>query len=631
MRKIFSPYTEKRTSLVDTEVDGSNPAAPNSTSQTAVPLSISYLNFARIKGVFVMFMKKMMSRCVSFVLVLAALVALCVPSAFAAGTVSPSHLPQVNARTNLSVLLVGNSYSVDSSEYLYEVAKEAGYEINVGNVYINGSTLEQQWSYVSENLPEYTYRKYNGSKWVSSSGKTLESALEDKEWDVIFFQQYSSLAGVEDSFAGEEGNYVTLFAQYAREHAPNAKIGWEMTWAYPKNSTADDFKKYFSKSQATMYQTICETTKTMIDRAGVDLIAQTGTAVQNARSSYLGDTLNRDNKHLSYDLGRYLAAMSIASACGLKLNNIQELNTEQETYSNLHLSLLKKCVSDAENHPYTVTQQSKTAPTLSKPAITLDGSNLCWKAVNGAVGYVIEQKKGGGKFSTLKTLSKDTQSFSLPDTENNTVYSYQVRAVGDAYISDTSSESVYVGQYSAPSKPTISSLTNTSKGITVTWKKGSDTEKYQVYRSTNGGSYTKVKTTTSTSWTDESANSNGTKYSYKVYALNGEKKSDPSAVKTTYYLSSVSLSSVTNAKGKKMTVKWKKNSKASGYELQYSTSSSFSNAKKVTVSSGSTVSKTISGLTKNKKYYVRVRSYKKSGNTKYYSAWSGSKNVKISK
>jgi hypothetical protein len=582
-----------------------------------------------------MFMKKMMSRCVSFVLVLAALVALCVPSAFAAGTVSPSHLPQVNARTNLSILLVGNSYSVDSSEYLYEVAKEAGYNVNVGNAYIGGSTLEEQWAYVSGNVAKFHYRKYNGSKWVSSSGKTLKSALEDKEWDVIFFQQYSSLSGVADSFAGKEGNYVTLLAQYARKHAPSAKIGWEMTWAYPQSSTAGDFKKYFSESQETMYRDICETTKTMIDRAGVDLVAQTGTAVQNARSSYLGDTLNRDDKHLSYDLGRYLAAMSIASACGLKLDNIKELNTEQETYSNLHLSLLKKCVSDAENHPYTVTQQTTTTPALTTPAITIKTSSktrsISWKTIKGATGYVVEQKKGNGKFSTVKTLSEKETSCKLTDVANNTAYEYRLRAVGDSYISDTRSDSVSASYYAAPSKPTISSLTNTSKGITVTWKKDSDTEQYQVYRSANDGSYTKVKTTTSTSWTDESANSNGTKYSYKVYAVNGEKKSDPSAVKTTYYLSSVSLSSVTNAKGKKMTVKWKKNSKASGYELQYSTSSSFSNAKKVTVSSGSTVSKTISGLTKNKKYYVRVRSYKKSGNTKYYSAWSGSKNVKISK
>ncbi|MCD7756690.1 MAG: fibronectin type III domain-containing protein, partial [Clostridiales bacterium] len=78
--------------------------------------------------------------------------------------------------------------------------------------------------------------------------------------------------------------------------------------------------------------------------------------------------------------------------------------------------------------------------------------------------------------------------------------------------------------------------------------------------------------------------------------------------------------------------KWGKNYNASGYQNQYSTTSTFASGNKtVTVTSASTVSKTITGLTKGKKYYVRVRAYKTVSGTKYYSAWSSTKNVKISK
>lgn len=52
------------------------------------------------------------------------------------------------------------------------------------------------------------------------------------------------------------------------------------------------------------------------------------------------------------------------------------------------------------------------------------------------------------------------------------------------------------------------------------------------------------------------------------------------------------------------------------------------NAKTVTISSSKTVSKTISRLGKKKKYYVRIRTYKTSGKTKYYSTWSKAKSVK---
>jgi hypothetical protein len=179
-------------------------------------------------------------------------------------------------------------------------------------------------------------------------------------------------------------------------------------------------------------------------------------------------------------------------------------------------------------------------------------------------------------------------------------------------------------------QPVLKSLSNISEGVKVTWSKAENAKKYEVYRSTNGGGYSRVKTTTSTSWTDESVKS-GTKYSYKIYGINDDYESKPSNSKSIYFVSVPSLSSVTNSKGKKMVVKWKKISSASGYEIQYSTNSSFSGAKKITVSKNSTVSKTISSLTKGKKYYVRIRSYKKSGDSKYYSAWSGSKNVKISK
>lgn len=89
----------------------------------------------------------------------------------------------------------------------------------------------------------------------------------------------------------------------------------------------------------------------------------------------------------------------------------------------------------------------------------------------------------------------------------------------------------------------------------------------------------------------------------------------------------VSLVSVTNQKGKKLKVTWKKNAAATGYEVQYSTSSKFKSVKKVKIKKASTTSTTISKLTKGKKYYVRVRAYtKKNGKTKY-TAWSAKKSV----
>ncbi|MCM1567851.1 MAG: fibronectin type III domain-containing protein [Roseburia sp.] len=83
------------------------------------------------------------------------------------------------------------------------------------------------------------------------------------------------------------------------------------------------------------------------------------------------------------------------------------------------------------------------------------------------------------------------------------------------------------------------------------------------------------------------------------------------------------------AGSKKLTVKWKKQSRATGYEIQYSTNKNFtkSTVKKVTVKKKSTVKKTITGLKAKKTYYVRIRAYKTVSGKKYYSAWSSPKKV----
>jgi len=73
---------------------------------------------------------------------------------------------------------------------------------------------------------------------------------------------------------------------------------------------------------------------------------------------------------------------------------------------------------------------------------------------------------------------------------------------------------------------------------------------------------------------------------------------------------------------KRLKVSVKKNSKASGYEIQYSTSKKFTNAKIKTISSYKKTSTTIKGLKAQKNYYVRVRTYKKVGGQKIYSNWS---------
>lgn len=64
-----------------------------------------------------------------------------------------------------------------------------------------------------------------------------------------------------------------------------------------------------------------------------------------------------------------------------------------------------------------------------------------------------------------------------------------------------------------------------------------------------------------------------------------------------------------------------------GYQVQYSTNKNFSGAVTSTTLKNTKTSVTYKGLTSNKRYYVRVRTYRNAGGKQYYSAWSDAKSV----
>lgn len=83
------------------------------------------------------------------------------------------------------------------------------------------------------------------------------------------------------------------------------------------------------------------------------------------------------------------------------------------------------------------------------------------------------------------------------------------------------------------------------------------------------------------------------------------------------------------AGAKAFTVKWAKQAKqTTGYQIQYSRSATFAKGNKtVTVKKTTITSRKVKGLLAKKKYYVRVRTYRKVGGVTYYSVWSAKKAV----
>ena len=250
-----------------------------------------------------------------------------------------------------------------------------------------------------------------------------------------------------------------------------------------------------------------------------------------------------------------------------------------------------------------------------------------------------------GKTTTVSiTGAKGTKSFKSSDTTIATVTSagtLTAKKVGTVQITATSAST---SNYKAASKTvtikvvpaaaTTLTLENMTTGIKLTWSKATGATGYRVYREDTSGKtlIKKLSGGSTLTYTDTTANTNGKKYRFYIYATAGTGMSTLSKSRATYRLTKPAVSSVTNSAASKMTVKWGKNSTATGYSIQYSLSSSFASGNKtVTVAGASTVSKVIASLTKGKTYYVRIRTYKTVDNVKFWSAWSAPKSVKIIK
>ncbi|MDP4209128.1 MAG: DUF4886 domain-containing protein [Bacteroidota bacterium] len=212
----------------------------------------------------------------------------------------------VNAQKVIKILAIGNSFSEDATEaYLGGLISQNGTKYIIGNLFIGGCSLQTHWTNAEGNLPKYSYRKIIDGKRTVYPDRTMLSCIKEEKWDYITFQQASPLSGQQNSYFP----YLSNLFQYVKANALNPKVKYAMhqTWAYAKTSTHTGFN-YYNRNQQAMYDSIVVAINKAAHKMGIMIIIPSGTAIQNGRTSYVGDKFNRDGYHLSYDLGRYTAA-----------------------------------------------------------------------------------------------------------------------------------------------------------------------------------------------------------------------------------------------------------------------------------------------------------------------------------
>lgn len=303
-------------------------------------------------------------------------------------------------------------------------------------------------------------------------------------------------------------------------------------------------------------------------------------------------------------------------------------------------------------------------PQLTCATITADGSIAVSKQVgtgDDAYYQIEEEKIAKIKSVTLAATSytydrkakepavtvKDSDgeviaasNYTVTYSNNTNVGTATAKITFKGNYAGTVNKTFAIKKFAAPAVSKITKLENTTKGITVTWTVSANATSYEIYRSVNGGRFVKADTLyikgtgrqKTLGYADLKAKTNGGRYAYKIVAVrtlgNVTVRSAAGAAKTAYYVAVPSNIKLVNSTARTIKVTYGRNAKAAGYEIRYSLKSNMAGAKVVKTKGASAA---IAKLTKNKRYYISVRSYKTVNKVTYYSAWSTSKNIVVNK
>ena len=198
---------------------------------------------------------------------------------------------------SLKLLAIGNSFSNDATMYyLFEMMQSVGVKnLTIGNLYYSGCTPAMHIRFGLQDADKYIFYKSTTGKFEKKSNFTLDKAVTDEDWDYI-------------CFLGSAPPAMTTLTHYVQLRRPEANFINAFMWADAKTSKRASLNKTYGGDQLAQYHGKADPARDNRDPR-FKFTIPTGTVIQNARTSFLGDNLDRDTYHLNKGIGRYMASM----------------------------------------------------------------------------------------------------------------------------------------------------------------------------------------------------------------------------------------------------------------------------------------------------------------------------------
>jgi len=235
----------------------------------------------------------------------------------------------------MQVLSIGNSFSVDATRYLHDIAKADGVRIASANLYIAGCPLDRHYRNMLSGEPAYELQ-YDGH--MTGFFVSLDDALLNRSWDVVTLQQVSSRSFDAASYQP----YIAALTDHVRECQPDAKIVLHQTWAYETGSAKLQALGKFETAEQ-MTEEIKAAYARIAPEIGADGIIPSGELLSMLLVKGI-PSVQRDTFHASLGLGRY--ALGLLWYRMLTGNSVAQNNYAcfDKPVSPAEMQLAKKCV-----------------------------------------------------------------------------------------------------------------------------------------------------------------------------------------------------------------------------------------------------------------------------------------------
>ena len=335
----------------------------------------------------------------------------------------------------LRILAIGNSHTHDYMNWrdlIFADLKKAGLktEIEFDYAIVGGAQLYYK------DIPYVGVEGEYRSHYTQGSNKNrayynVYSMLRDKNYDLVLVQDYRE--SVMDKYRYSFAQDLTKVVRWIKNEQPNADVAWVSDWT-DMNSTGarERLLNQWEENSVSVMKSV----EALADDQP-DFVVPMSTALQNARSSYLGSVYNapdcygdnsntdwngtngidkftileRDGTHCSYELGRYLVSAAVFgkvfdvykdSMDGLDFEFFDALETTPEYVTNNiypwngsmtenHMEIVRESAENALRNPHAVTQSAYTedpadaiADKISKLTYTLFTNDGIAAVVNGA-------------------------------------------------------------------------------------------------------------------------------------------------------------------------------------------------------------------------------------------------------